>query len=105
MRYFTRKNVQSYDARKPLQHCITCDGVTPHPSGKRTFTLFELAALQGFLPTHKFFGTATDIRKQIGNAVPSMFAKALFERIAQSLQESDRKIAAYSPEVVALADD
>jgi DNA (cytosine-5)-methyltransferase 1 len=105
MRYFTRKNVQPYDARKPLQHCITCDGATPHPSGKRTFTLFELAALQGFLPTHQFFGTATDIRKQIGNAVPSMFAKALFERITQSLQESDRKIAAYRPEVVALADD
>jgi DNA (cytosine-5)-methyltransferase 1 len=105
MHYFTRKNVQPYDARKPLQHCITCDGATPHPTGKRTFTLFELAALQGFLPTHQFFGTATDIRKQIGNAVPSMFAKALFERIAQSLQESDLKIAAYQPEVVALADD
>jgi DNA (cytosine-5)-methyltransferase 1 len=105
MRYFTRKNVQPSDPRKPLQHCITCDGATPHPNGKRTFTLFELAALQGFLPTHKFFGTAMDIRKQIGNAVPSMFAKALFERITQSLQESDCKIAAYQPEVVALADD
>jgi DNA (cytosine-5)-methyltransferase 1 len=102
MSHYTPKSAQPYDARKPLQHCIKCDGSNPHPNGQRTFTLFELAALQGFPPTHRFFGTMTDIRKQIGNAVPSMFAKALFERIMLTLGESDRKRAAHKTEIVDL---
>jgi DNA (cytosine-5)-methyltransferase 1 len=81
-----------------------------HPNGKRTFTLFELAALQGFLPTHQFADTdvgtnVTDIKRQIGNAVPSMFAKKLFEHINLSLQKSDRRRAAWKPETVDLSDD
>lgn len=102
MRDFTRKDVQPYDARKPLQHCIACDGSNAHPSGKRTFSLFELAALQGFPPTHQFTGNKTEIRRQIGNAVPSMFAKALFQRITQSLEESDARIAAWKPVEITL---
>ena len=68
-------------------------------------SLFELAALQGFLPTHRFAGTMTDIKKQIGNAVPSMFAKKLFEHINLSLQKSDRMRASWKPETIDLSDD
>jgi DNA (cytosine-5)-methyltransferase 1 len=112
LKYFTTKDGQPYDSRKPMHGCITCDGGPSnlHPNGKRTFTLFELAALQGFLPTHQFADTdvgtnVTDIKRQIGNAVPSMFAKKLFEHINLSLQKSDRRRAAWKPETVDLSDD
>jgi DNA (cytosine-5)-methyltransferase 1 len=103
----TPKNEQPYNSRKPMQGCITCDGGPSnlHPNGRRTFTLFELAALQGFLPTHRFAGSMTDIKKQIGNAVPSMFAKKLFEHITLSLQNSDRMRASWKPETIDLSDD
>lgn len=103
----TPKDGKPYDSRKPMHGCITCDGGPSnlHPNGKRTFTLFELAAMQGFLPTHRFAGTMTDIKKQIGNAVPSMFAKKLFEHINLSLQKSDRRRASWKPETVDLSDD
>lgn len=105
--HFALKDGQAYDSHKPMQGCITCDGGPSnlHPSGKRTFTLFELAALQGFLPTHRFAGGKTDIKKQIGNAVPSMFAKKLFEHITLSLQKSDRRRKSWKPETIDLSDD
>ena len=68
-----------------------------HPSGKRSFNLQELAALQGFPPNHSFFGNATSIRKQVGNAVPPVFAKKLFRHLTKSLEASDRELAAYKP--------
>jgi DNA (cytosine-5)-methyltransferase 1 len=101
MKHSIERSKPSYDGGLPMKGCITCDGGPSnlHPSGERTFNLFELAALQGFPPTHQFDvdATVTDIKKQIGNAVPSMFAKALFEHIALSLQESDRKRASWNP--------
>jgi DNA (cytosine-5)-methyltransferase 1 len=105
--HFTPRDGQPYDSHKPMHGCITCDGGPSnlHPNGRRTFTLFELAALQGFLPTHRFAGTMTDIKKQIGNAVPSMFAKKLFEHINLSLQKSDRMRASWKPETIDLSDD
>jgi len=105
LQHYTLKDGQPYDGNQPLKGCITCDGGTSnmHPNGKRTFTLFELAALQGFLPTHRFSGRASShIMRQIGNAVPSMFAKKLFAHIILSLQESDRRMSSYQPEVVNL---
>jgi DNA (cytosine-5)-methyltransferase 1 len=112
LRYYLKKDEKPYNSHQPLKACITCDGGTAnlHPSGKRTFTLFELAALAGFLPTHRFSGkSSTQIKKQIGNAVPSMFAKKLFEHIELSLQKSDRRSAAWKLETelktVDLSDD
>ena len=96
----SQMNKPRYDDNAPLRRCITCDGGESnlHPSGKRTFELCELAALQAFLPTHQFAGTKTNIIKQIGNAVPSCFGKILFEHITKSLRESDRKLALCNPE-------
>lgn len=87
----------AYDDNAPLKRLITCDGGASnlHPNGKRTFQPCELAALQAFLHTHRFAGTKTAIIKQIGNAVPSCFAKILFEHITASLRETDRRIATY----------
>lgn len=44
----------------------------------------ELAAGTGFPADYKFTGTKVEVVKQIGNAVPPNFAKALFR---QSLKE------------------
>jgi len=111
LRQYTSKNEPSYDPNVPLKQCITCSGGKSdlHPSGKRSFKLYELAALQGFLPKHRFFGNKRgsmgQIRTQIGNAVPSMFAKQLFEHIIKSLEKSDRKRAAWKPEPPVVIED
>jgi len=107
MMYAGRKNEESYDPHVPLRAAITCGGGAGnlHPSGKRTFTLQELACLQGFPPHHQFFGLPTTIRKQIGNAVPAIFAKTLFQHIVKSLEESDRKLAAYQPPMIEIGDE
>jgi len=100
MRESNQVNMPGYDSNLPLRRCITCDGGQSnlHPSGRRTFELCELAALQAFLPTHRFAGGKTAILKQIGNAVPSCFGKILFEHITKSLRESDRKLALWNPD-------
>jgi len=108
LRHFTSRKEEGYDRHEPLKACITCDGgaANLHPDGGRTFTLFELAALAGFLPTHRFSGkSSTQIKKQIGNAVPSIFAKILFEHIEQSLQKSDLRSAAWKLETIDISDD
>lgn len=102
----TPKNEEAYDDRVQLSGAITCGGgaANLHPSGLRSFNLQELAALQGFPPDHQFVGNTTNIKKQIGNAVPSVFAKQLYQHIIRSLRESDRKNAAWRPPTIALDD-
>lgn len=41
----------------------------------------EVAILQGFPKTYKFYGNKTTVRRQIGNALPPQPVKALFEQI------------------------
>lgn len=91
-----RRDEPSYDAGTPLKRCITTDGGKGnfHPSGKRTFSNRELAALQGFPPGYKFYGEKTSVRKQIGNAVPSMVMKTIFETIVATLRATDAAEAA-----------
>ncbi|KAI6868614.1 hypothetical protein KC338_g3887 [Hortaea werneckii] len=93
-----------YDPRQPLKLAITCDGGKSdvHPSGTRSFNMRELSMLQSFPATHDFYGTMTSIKKQCGNAVPSCFAKLMFEEITESLRERDREVANWKPEVIAL---
>lgn len=70
--------------------CITTSGDQKHPghpSGTRGWTHRELAALQGFPHNHVFVARA--IRKQIGNAVPPIIAKILFEKIRKHLERVD----------------
>lgn len=92
--------VRPYDGNKILPKAITCSGgdYNYHPSGKRGFTIREFAALQGFPPVHTFSGMSghglrlkgsTIVRKQIGNAVPPVVARTLFESIVKDLQRVD----------------
>ncbi|KAI2012627.1 hypothetical protein LOZ39_000563 [Ophidiomyces ophidiicola] len=68
---------------------ITCNGGDNfHPSGTRAYTHREAACLQTFPMEHRFCGVGT--LKQIGNAVPPMLAKAMFEEIIKELESSDR---------------
>ncbi|KAI6897537.1 hypothetical protein KC318_g8957 [Hortaea werneckii] len=100
----TKPHGVPYDPRQPLKSAITCDGGKSdmHPSGTRSFNMRELSMLQSFPATHDFSGTMTSIRKQCGNAVPSCFAKLMFEEITQSLNKRDREVANWRPEVIAL---
>lgn len=64
-----------------------------HPSGQRPYTLRELAKLQTFPLYHSFAGArgVTEAKRQIGNAVPPVLARAMFRAIVKSLKESDRE--------------
>ena len=91
-------NEAAYDGDVPLPNTICCGTITSkhpssraiHPSGKRTFTSRELACLNGFPLEHEFgkFGK-TELRKQIGNAVPPVVAKIFLEQIVKSLRRTD----------------
>ncbi|KAN0106830.1 S-adenosyl-L-methionine-dependent methyltransferase [Hyaloscypha variabilis] len=69
--------------------CITCNGeaCTSHPSGKRGMTRRETAALQGF--PHWFTFHGTELRVQIGNAVPPSIAKIVFKTVRKHLETVD----------------
>lgn len=69
---------------------ITCSGgETYHPSGLRPFSVPEFAALQGFPTHHLFTGSTARQTRQIGNAVPPVIAKVLYESIIKELEEAD----------------
>jgi len=57
-----------------------------HPFHDRPLTPREAARIQGFPDTFRFFGTRSEIRHQIGNAVPVPLSRAIAEAIAQVLQ-------------------
>lgn len=93
MKQFTPKSQHSYNRHVPLRGLITTSGGDSdlHPTGTRSFNVQELALLQGFSIGHQFArATKTDLRKMIGNAVPTVFAEQLFTQIRKSLEESDR---------------
>jgi len=86
------RNLPPYDAKRAAW-CITTGGGkgrpgTYHPSGTRDFTLRELAMLQGFPWDFEFAAglTKTQIRRQIGNAVPPPLARALYRAVREGLQ-------------------
>ncbi|OAX80397.1 hypothetical protein ACJ72_05275 [Emergomyces africanus] len=67
---------------------ITCNGgENYHPSGTRAFTHREFACLQTFPLEHQFCGK--DVKRQIGNAVPPMFGKAIFLEVRRALEAVD----------------
>ncbi|KAJ5166319.1 uncharacterized protein N7482_005100 [Penicillium canariense] len=79
-----------YDGRMPAK-TLTCSGgeANYHPSGKRAFSCREVACLQTF-PMDFMFSTS-GVRKQIGNAVPPILAKALYVAIVESLKATDAR--------------
>ena len=52
-----------------------------HPTKNRFLTPRELARLQSFPDSFRFYGTKTDMVKQIGNAVPPLMAKSLATKL------------------------
>jgi len=52
-----------------------------HPYQDRALTPREGARIQGFPDTFSFYGTRTQIVKQIGNAVPPILSKVIAEKI------------------------
>lgn len=63
-----------------------------HPDSKqlRTITVREAARLQTFADDYKFFGSATDTYKMIGNAVPPLFAKCCAIALWELLGDYER---------------
>lgn len=77
-----------YDGDRPAK-TITCGGGDNyHPSGERGFTTREYASLQTFPLSFRF---QQDARQHIGNAVPPLFAKAVYGEIIRTLQETDKR--------------
>lgn len=80
-----------YNAHGPVREIIACSP-TPgnyHPDGHRPFTVREFACLQTFPQNYRFTGCQTSVLRQIGNAVPPMAAKAIFQEIITSLKRTD----------------
>ncbi len=80
-----------YDADGLLREIIACTAASCnyHPDGHRPFTVREFACLQTFPRDYIFTGTNTTILRQIGNAVPPIAAKTIFQEIIKSLKKTD----------------
>lgn len=75
-----------------LSKTLTCNGGQNnyHPSGNRAYTVREMASLQTFPWYHLFPGKRVTVaRRQIGNAVPPLMAKAIYQEIIKALKETD----------------
>lgn len=89
-----------------LGRTITTGGANAyHPSGRRDYTLRELACLQGFPKSHCFVGTMTKIRRQIGNAFPPNTVFVLYNHLHEWLMKEDNVSEWVSEEVMVIDDD
>lgn len=87
-----------YDANG-LAKTMTCKGGDNyHPSGLRNFTVQEYMALQTFPHTFRFpesgprkSFTKTEMKVQLGNAVPPLVGKAVLSSVTSSLIASDKR--------------
>lgn len=94
-----------WDSSTPLKWTITCSaGQCYHWSGRRAFTLAELAALQGFPIDFRFVGKC--IKKQIGNAFAPIVVKVLLKCIRGHLENFDGVTRQPAPgQVIIVSDD
>jgi DNA (cytosine-5)-methyltransferase 1 len=63
-----------------------------HPRAHRPITPREAARLQSFPDGFRFYGTLTEIGRQIGNAVPPKLAKAVARSVRAQLPQAEAKI-------------
>lgn len=68
------------------------NGTNNHPFLNRAITPREAARIQSFDDRFVFYGSKVYVRKQIGNAVPPLLAKAIADRIADAfgLHQDDK---------------
>jgi site-specific DNA-cytosine methylase len=93
-----------YDDRTQVGTVTTQGSVMCHPSGRRAFTLRELACIQSFPKKHKFLGTFTQINRQIGNAFPPSVVKILYQSLRTWLLEQDH-VLPFKPGIVVIPVD
>ncbi|KAF7904357.1 hypothetical protein EAF00_001691 [Botryotinia globosa] len=82
-----RATYTSWDGSVICRAILTSGAGVGLPSGARGMTNRELAALQGFPLKHVFYGL--EIKKQVGNAVPPIFARRLLESVRRQLERRD----------------
>ncbi|KAK6542402.1 hypothetical protein TWF694_006357 [Orbilia ellipsospora] len=90
--YYQYPKLSPFRLDKPFNKTITCDGGESkvHPDGTRPFTIREFATFQTFPVDYKFGNSCkTSLIKQIGNAWPPKFAKAIFDSILEHLERVD----------------
>lgn len=63
------------------------NGTYVHPNFDRVITAREAARFQSFPDTYYFYGNKTEVLKQIGNAVPCIFAESIGRRIKHFFPE------------------
>ncbi|KAG5982440.1 hypothetical protein E4U55_001888 [Claviceps digitariae] len=91
----------SLDFDTQIGTIVTSPGGIYYPNGKRNYTLREYACLQGFPISHRFLGTNTSIKRQIGNAFPPNTVKLLYKHLEAWLLKQD-DIAEYRPRLAEL---
>ena len=62
-----------------------------HPWEDRGISVREAARLQSFPDTFIFDGSLMHIQQQIGNAVPPLLAKAVFQQIVKQTDEHEQR--------------
>ena len=62
------------------------NGTNNHPFLHRAITHREAARIQSFDDKFIFYGSKVHVRKQIGNAVPPLLAKAIADKIAKTFE-------------------
>jgi len=68
--------------------CVSIsNGRFGHPEQDRALSVREAAALQSFKDDFVFIGSTRDTAKQVGNAVPVDFAKALGDQVIKHMKE------------------
>jgi site-specific DNA-cytosine methylase len=72
--------VMSQCSRRDAELAIVDDRL---PGGMRVPEWQELATIQGFPTDYLFYGSPTDVMKQVGRAVPIPLARAILERICE----------------------